>query len=128
MMEVSQKIMEVLQKESTNLLTSFAAVTEVRDALQEEIVKKLGEAKQEIAQSRTRLKQFHIERGVQALNSPEDGAILYGAYTPAGSGDEVRDVYVWANDLDQAAALFGVAVGDYDFPGEVDEEGEFFRM
>lgn len=127
MMKVSEKIMEVLKQESANLLTSLAAINEVRFALSEELVRRLGEAKQEVEQNRARLKQFHIERGVDTINDPECGEILYGALQTDDRGC-ISPIYVWANDREEAARLISVVTTDWDWLGEVNEDGEFVRF
>ncbi|WP_103108740.1 hypothetical protein [Brevibacillus reuszeri] len=127
MMTVSEKIMEVLAKESTNLLTSIAAINEVKEALSAEFITRLGDAEIHREVERERLKKIHLERGVSTINDSSAGEILYGAVETDERGC-VYPIYVWANNQEEADMLITAVSPEWSWLGEVDEDGEFVHF
>lgn len=72
------------------------------------------------------LRQLHIERGVDAINDPESGWTLYGALETL-EDESIKPIFVWANDLGEAAEILKAVTIDWDWLAPVDINGDFIQ-
>ncbi|MFA4137039.1 MULTISPECIES: hypothetical protein [unclassified Brevibacillus] len=73
------------------------------------------------------LRQLHIERGIGAINDPESGWTLYGALEKI-AGEGIVPIFVWADDLEEAAELLTEETEDWDWLAPVDSNGHFVQF